>query len=213
MNARRLLCHGLFLLGLSSAATAAHAECQSLSLRNFQLQQVPAGTFESRNGEFSFTLPFKTQNLEFGSFDNKCLYAFNIDATDSTGHRSIEWIYLQGALSNDAFVDYWKGFIADYLAHNFGTGGYALTALDPFTTKDGRAGIRYAGTGTNNGGGAGEIRGVVLAFEERMANVYAIADAPIAAEAMDAQAESVEALAASITCTYSACRAKAPATH
>ena len=193
------------------SAGPALASCPPFGFKNATLDKVRAGTFESRNGEFEFQLPFARQRVTYGSFGHKCFYAINIDSLVSGGHRSIEWVYLDEAQTDEAFLAYWEGFLDDYLAKNFGSGGYTRVAMAPHRMADGRQAIRYVGSGTNNGGKPGAIRGVAMVYGQRMANVYSITQAPVSvptgADAFDdPEVRSVEAMANSLVCGVPRCR-------
>lgn len=208
MSTCRLLILGLLISVASLANASQKAACLQFPFRDQSLEEVNAGVFESRNGEFSVTLPFKKQRVQFGSFGNKCLYAINIDSLVSEGHRSVEWVYLEEKISDTAFTSYWKDFIQDYLSKNFGNGSYNLIELTEYINPNGQAAVLYSGTGTNNGGHEGSIYGVVTNFGHRMANVYSIANWAVTPETganSSAEAASVKDMAESLVCAKTTC--------
>lgn len=210
----RLTClpRALCALLLAFAATPVNAGCADVpGLRNWVTSAKGPATFESRNGKFSFELPFAKQRLEMGSFGNRCFYAVNIDGRDGE-HFSIEWVELNETLDDAGFVASWREFLPDYLAKNFGSGHYDLVAVEEFVDPKGRRSLRYAGTGTNNGGGAGSIIGVVTLLptyrESNWANTYTIVFSALE-DGVDpfagSEARAVTRLSESIACHKSVC--------
>jgi len=190
-------------------ATEARAGCpDQLRLRNQSLEQKGPARFESRNGEYSFMLPFKKQQVEMGSFGNPCLYAHNIDAIGEPGHLSVEWVLRDDAISDDDFAKYWEQILPDYLAGNFGNGKYELLEKRVYVDATGRKAISFAATGTHNTGEPGSIVGIVSNFSVRMAVAYQILPtvpdkaAPVRPELY----AKVTSLSESITCSKSTCR-------
>ena len=190
------------------ALPAAAADC-GLMLRNQSLEVQGPGTFASRNGEFEFQLPFDRQIVEGGSFDNRCFYAINIDHPVEKGRSySIEWVDTQSAMDDARHQAYWDGVLREYLARNFGNGGYRLVQSWSFQDAHGRKWIRFAGTGKHNGGKPGSIHGLSTHLGERMATVYLLTDTVITDEAgvlgSDAMRE-VQRFAETVECTSRKC--------
>lgn len=195
-------------VGYAFALTAS-AGCAPFPYRNYTVQQSGPGAFESRNGEFTFDLPLKRQMIDYGSFGHECFYAHNIDSIDTDEHFSIEWVVLGAELSDDAFVEYWEGFLPEYLQKNFGDGRYDLIEKRVFVDSIGRTSITFAGSGTNNDGNAGSIVGMVSNYKVRMANVYTILTEVLAESEQSVSSElyePVRRLSQSIKCSPSTCR-------
>jgi hypothetical protein len=206
------------LLALGLLTPAAQAGCATeLMMRNGTIIESGPATHEARNGEFSFALPFAEQQVHFGSFDQRCFYAINIDEGGGHGHFSIEWVELDDPMDDAAFIAYWREFLPEYLRRNFGDGHYEIVATEEFVDAQGRRSLRYVGTGTNHGGGIGSIIGIASNVRAHrggnMANVYTIFPRAVTAEDKpleSADAVAVATLSASLACSTSRCPKETP---